>query len=475
MGRPIGWDVVDLPKDPTPGEVWGVKTLARGYQRIADSAEEAGAILTRVKSTGASGVWIGEAGDAFREKIEDLPDHLDKCVDSFAKAAEALTGWATQMSTLQSSADTHLEKAKLAADDLEAARARLAEAEQAAASIMRTLESQQQTYDRYRSTEPPAWVAVPTAGELSRLRSQNASASSGVASGQSGVDDAQARLDAAKKLVWEAKEDYETTAKQVVKKIDAAKDAGVPGDSWWEKVKNSDWWQVVVTIATVVVVIAAIVAIVFTGPIALIAVGVGLVIGAVLVADDVMSLASGEMAPGEFLAMTALGLLPGGRGARAAAKATSAAADASQATGRGAGATTKVTRRTDTGQEPPIRYRNDDRSPEEIFGTGFKPRDPGNSNLEDYVLTNRPSNFVSTSKDPTLYQRFPGDYRYQVQDPGGGIDVNRVMPDNPYRNEFEIAYPGGVSRENIIGAQKIGPDRTSLGDFIPNPFFGGGS
>jgi uncharacterized protein YukE len=314
--------VVDLSKDPTPGEVWGVKALARGYQSVADGAEEAGSILTRVRSTGASGVWIGEAGDAFREKIEDLPDHLDKCVDSFTKAADALFGWATKMSTLQSSADTNLERARLAADDLEAA---------------------------YQNTEPPKWVSVPTAGELSRLRSQNASASSGVSSERTSVDDAQARLDAAKKLVWEAKEDYETAAKQVVRKIEDAKDAGVPGDSWWEKIKNSDWWQVVVTIATVVVVIAAIVAIVFTGPVALIAMGVGLVIGAVLVADDVMSLASGEMAPGEFLAMTAIGLLPGGRGARAAAKATSAAADASRAAGRGTGAATKVTRSADTG------------------------------------------------------------------------------------------------------------------------------
>ncbi|MFT4233340.1 MAG: hypothetical protein QM606_11280, partial [Leucobacter sp.] len=349
MGRPSDWDVVDLAKDPTPGETWGVKALARGYQRIADSAEEAGTILTRVKSTGSSGVWIGEAGDAFREKIDDLPDHLDKCVDSFAKAADALFGWATKMSTLQSSADTNLERARLAADDLEAAQTRLAEAEQAAASIMRTLESQQQTYDRYHSAEPPEWVTVPTAGELSRLRSQSTAASSGVSTEQSSVDDAQARLDAAKKLVWEAKEDYETAAKQVVRKIEAAKDAGIPGDSWWEKIKNSDWWQVVVTIATVVVVIAAVVAIVFTGPVALIAAGVGLVVGAVLMADDVMSLASGEMAPGEFLAMSVIGLLPGGRGARAAVKATNAAVDATRAAERAAGAASKVTRSADTG------------------------------------------------------------------------------------------------------------------------------
>lgn len=481
MSRPGDWGVVELSKDPTPGDEWGVKSVARGYQRIADSAEDAGSILTRVKSTGSSGIWIGEAGDAFRTKIEDLPDHLDKCVNSFTQAAEALTGWAAKMSAFQQVADVNLEKAHVAQADLSAARTRLAHAESAAADVMRTLESQQYTYDLYRNTEPPAWVQVPTAYELSRLRSQNSSASSGVSSEQNSVADAQARLDAARRLVWGAKEDYETAGKAVTSQIESAKDAGMPADSWWEKIKNSDWWQVVVTIATVVVIVAAVVAIIATGPIALIAAAITTVVGLALLADDIMAFASGEMPTGEFLIMLALSVIPGGRAGRAAAKAGKTGADAVASAG---GNATRVSRNAADGAAtvgkksadeviPPTRFRNDDRPPQDIFATGFQPKNPANNDLRDFVIRNTPSNFVSTTKDPTLYQRWSGDFRYQIQDSGKGIDVNDAVQFNPHWREAEIAFPGGIPREQIIGAQKIGSDGTSLGNFIENPFFGG--
>ncbi|KJQ53315.1 scabin-related ADP-ribosyltransferase [Microbacterium sp. SA39] len=127
---------------------------------------------------------------------------------------------------------------------------------------------------------------------------------------------------------------------------------------------------------------------------------------------------------------------------------------------------------------PPNRFRTDDRTPENIFADGFRPRDPSRTDLEQYVLYNVPSNFVGTSKDPTLYLRPPiptpdPGYRYVIQDPGNGVDVNQAFPNNPYASEFEVAYPGGIPTEFIVGAQRIGDDRTSLGDFIPNPNFQG--
>ena len=85
--------------------------------------------------------------------------------------------------------------------------------------------------------------------------------------------------------------------------------------------------------------------------------------------------------------------------------------------------------------------------------------------------SNVPSNFVGTTKDSTLYQRpeFGTNYRYQIQDTGHGIDVNREIPGNDFWDEFEVAYPGGIPREYIVGAQKIGGDGASLGKYIPNP------
>ena len=122
---------------------------------------------------------------------------------------------------------------------------------------------------------------------------------------------------------------------------------------------------------------------------------------------------------------------------------------------------------------PPSRFRSDDRSPSEIFETGFRPWDPKNNDVREYVASNARSNFVGTTKDPTLYQRpeFGTKYRYEIQDPGHGIDVNQVIVGNQYWDEFEVAYPGGIDRAHIVGAHEIGADGVSLGPFIPNPYF----
>lgn len=59
-------------------------------------------------------------------------------------------------------------------------------------------------------------------------------------------------------------------------------------------------------------------------------------------------------------------------------------------------------------------WRADGRPMNDIFTTGFRPRDATNMNLEDFVLNNTPSGFVSTSRDPSPYQQWGSRYRYEI-------------------------------------------------------------
>jgi hypothetical protein len=137
------------------------------------------------------------------------------------------------------------------------------------------------------------------------------------------------------------------------------------------------------------------------------------------------------------------------------------------------GSSTTRVNRTDS---DPL-YRSDNRPPATIFSEGFQVRDATNNDLDTFVRTNGPSNFVSTTRDPDLYQRWGSDYRYTVDSPGG-IDVDKTMPDGPYaphkpNPEHEVAFQGGISAEHVAGAHPVLPGG-NLGDWIPNPNYSGG-
>lgn len=127
-----------------------------------------------------------------------------------------------------------------------------------------------------------------------------------------------------------------------------------------------------------------------------------------------------------------------------------------------------------------ILYRGDTRPPMDpnkairkgIFITGFQ----GNGTkgkeeklLEDllqYVLGNTKSRFVGTSKfiPPAAFfatkypeSKFKG-YVYSICDPGGGIDVNQELGNNPgfmkseYSWQEEVVFAKGIPARFIIGA-----------------------
>ncbi|MHC0430042.1 ADP-ribosyltransferase [Streptomyces sp. O3] len=110
-------------------------------------------------------------------------------------------------------------------------------------------------------------------------------------------------------------------------------------------------------------------------------------------------------------------------------------------------------------------FRADGRGPKTVFREGFHPRDTvnGQYDLEKYVLRNQPSPFVSTTYDHDLFKEWakwlkPGAYNYYIDAPNG-IDVNKTIgDDHKYAHQVEVAFPGGIAREFIIGVCPIDKD-----------------
>ncbi|WP_327431869.1 ADP-ribosyltransferase [Streptomyces sp. NBC_01236] len=99
-------------------------------------------------------------------------------------------------------------------------------------------------------------------------------------------------------------------------------------------------------------------------------------------------------------------------------------------------------------------YRSDSRGPATVFEQGFYPKDVvnGQYNIEQYVLVNQPSPYVSTTYDHDLYKTwYKSGFNYYIDAPGG-VDVNKTIGDtHKWADQVEVAFPGGVARQYIIG------------------------
>ncbi|WP_406440776.1 hypothetical protein OHB00_34925 [Streptomyces sp. NBC_00631] len=99
-------------------------------------------------------------------------------------------------------------------------------------------------------------------------------------------------------------------------------------------------------------------------------------------------------------------------------------------------------------------YRSDSRAPSVIFEDGFLPKDvvDGQYDVEQYVLVNQPSPYVSTTYDHDLYKTwYKSGYNYYIDAPGG-VDVNKTIGDtHKWADQVEVAFPGGILRQYVIG------------------------
>jgi len=99
-------------------------------------------------------------------------------------------------------------------------------------------------------------------------------------------------------------------------------------------------------------------------------------------------------------------------------------------------------------------YRSDSRGPATVFEQGFYPKDVinGQYDIEQYVLVNQPSPYVSTTYDHDLYKTwYKSGFNYYIDAPGG-VDVNKTIGDtHKWADQVEVAFPGGIARQYIIG------------------------
>ena len=120
-------------------------------------------------------------------------------------------------------------------------------------------------------------------------------------------------------------------------------------------------------------------------------------------------------------------------------------------------------------------WRNDNRDPSVIFEEGFLPRDVlgGQYDLEQYVLVNQPSPYVSTTYDHDLYKTWKSTFNYYIDAPGG-IDVNKTIGDtHKWADQVEVAFPGGIARQYIVGACPVDKATKTevLGECRGNPHY----
>jgi uncharacterized protein YukE len=84
-----------------PGSPGGLDALAG---QLHAAAGDIGAVTNRVASNGLEGAWSGQAADAFRSSLHQLPGELGKVGTAFTDAAGAITQFAAKLAELQEKA-----------------------------------------------------------------------------------------------------------------------------------------------------------------------------------------------------------------------------------------------------------------------------------------------------------------------------------------------------------------------------------
>ncbi|MFD6433387.1 RHS repeat-associated core domain-containing protein [Streptomyces venezuelae] len=310
--RPQDWHVLDLEKDPTPGDPHRVRSLAKN---LHDFADDVGRVLRDIKGMAGDEAilkWVGKTADAFTEKFEDAPSKLKKLRKSYEMAGDALSAYWPELERAQTLADKALVKGREAQADLSSAKSRLTSADS-------WVEKAGKEADKYKD-KPGGGKDVPKPDEDKvKAATRNAhSAEKAQKSAQGDVDSAKSALEAAKKMAADARKMREEAAGTAKKKIDEASDAGIPNRKWWEEIGDwvSDNWDTIVAVCKVVVAVVGVIAMIIGGPILA---AIVIVAGAIVLADTLSKYAKGQATLMD-VAFAALDCIPGAKGLTTAAK-----------------------------------------------------------------------------------------------------------------------------------------------------------
>ncbi|HEX5496054.1 MAG TPA: hypothetical protein VFX70_15910 [Mycobacteriales bacterium] len=440
--------------DGAPG---GIRASAGQWSAFGREATDAAGHIRSLDTS----LFIGPEGDQYRQGLTDsLPPHLDVTGQAYSTVASALDAFAGSLSGLQTRMRPLASRAPGLWQALQAAQGRLDSAGSADTRHSQALAAQALTDPGGQSTPPDTY------------HSDTPAASAALSTAQREWNDC---LGQARKV----KSDLTKAINTCVNTINAAADTRFKHNphGWGALVsgfKNfvKDHVAGLAKLSGVLKLVSGIAGVLsFIPVIGEAALVVSLVAGgAALAIDASIKFATGKGSWTSILVDGALMAVPFGlgkgvealRGARGAEALAEDARVAENVTDAGRITPEPVWR---TSSQP--LYRADNRPPSTIFRDGFRPKNPSNNDLADFVAHNTPSNFVSTSTRSDLYKEWGSAYRYTVDAPGG-VDVNATLGTHTFSNESEIAFPGGVHPSHISGAHPVNVDG-SLGDWVPNP------
>ncbi|MEU9073024.1 RHS repeat-associated core domain-containing protein [Streptomyces sp. NPDC048306] len=305
--RPSDWHVLDLDKDPTPGDPQRVRTLAKTLHDFADDVSEALRLVKGMAGESTLAEWAGKSATVFKDEFSGVPKNLKKLEKSYGMCGDALADFWPKLERAQALADRALVKAREARQDLTSAQSKLSSADSWVTRASKEADKYKDdpTGSKSDADKPDEAKVRAATRDVQHARTAQTNA-------QSAVDSAQGALDAAKKMAADARKMRDDAAREAKDKIDEASDAGIQNRSWWEDVGDwfSDNWDNIVAVCKVVVAIVGIIAMVIGGPI----LGAIVLVAALVVLADTLYKYSKGQASLWDVGLAALDCIPGMKG-----------------------------------------------------------------------------------------------------------------------------------------------------------------
>ncbi|MGW7609649.1 DUF6531 domain-containing protein [Streptomyces sp. NPDC054766] len=304
--RPTDWHVLDLDKDPTPGDPDRVRHLAKNLHDFADDVSDALRLIKGMADEDAVLQWAGKSAKAFQDEFSGVPKQLRKLKKSYEMAGDALADYWPKLERAQALADKALAKGREAQSDLTSAKSRLSSADSWVTKAGKEADKYKDDPTGSKDAEKPDEAKVRAATRDAQH------AKSAQTSAQSDVTNANSALDAAKKMAADARKMREEAARDAKSKIDEASDAGIHNRKWWEEVGDwfSDNWDTIVAVCKVVVAVVGIIAMIIGGPI----LGAIVLIAALVVLADTLNKYAKGQASLWDVGFAALDCIPGMKG-----------------------------------------------------------------------------------------------------------------------------------------------------------------
>lgn len=219
----MGWELIG--GDPATGDPTAIAGLALDFRSTADNAKDVRDRLVRLKDGATDAIWRGDTANAFRDRIDKMPEHLQGLDQSYRKASEGLDAYSSELRDLKADAQAALDKAGAAKQDAGTAR-----------------QSQQQFAET--NTDPAATNPHDDAVSGADQRLQQA------------INDAN-----------DIRGRKRSAEDRVIASLDDASDLGIKNDPWWRKaLRTISTALKIIGLVLLVIAIVVIIVIVLTTP-----------------------------------------------------------------------------------------------------------------------------------------------------------------------------------------------------------------